>query len=938
VNKKPFVAANWLSTNKAKKSLTTNAPTSAKAVSHHLEQEMKRHFSTESKGFSINSYVVPQWKGESLLTKNALKLKNHIKLLFNEAQDIIKTFPSRNKSLKQSIFNEFQSYISAMNIELKSVRDYQDFWHIYETKSSNSYQHIIDFLDLFCLRAVNIYLLKIRFVSLITESRIRPLSPSELLNPDSTLSKIFQKSSSSEIKSEALSINEFSWFRPSNEIAPMIIELSATIKSMSTSEFLKVCNHEMTCEMNIENCQHQEQFSHALSNVNFGLFVNDLLVNYPKWVEGHNGYYTFNKGPKCLNTLFQGDFLESISLSHWLAQENNVGKEWEEVITPDFNGNKFTSGRYLKVCQELQFLSFLVLMAKEQNHQPVSLISSIYKQKNAKSKMDAQGQISFFDIETSLTPLYDRIFINLVNPPKKNPHHYLTTQISTHGENLANDGYLYVFSNQKLFVPSHSEKVQALLNKYKLHTRINLERLDGKGEIAKYIYIFSKKILNKKEDFLSNLNNTVQKESCTSLNFSGSLTHFSKFELLKDEFSLVISNSESINSPLFQNELEEGLTFEFHQDAILGGKLLSNNGDNNNITHPSYFKNLTRTCIPIDQFFIVENLSAKVEKNTSELLGLSFKAEERFPYLLIVDFTNENDIRVELTTTDLLRAKIQEYGNAYFQYFGLIPKLANMNINLLREFFETTVGKQIIQLTFNGGLTKMKSKLRAMLVPKFIMEVNYLGDDSTSDLEIFTKEITQLTKYHPETLLKQVSDAATYVESLKVSYPWHLSCILSHFKTTLEDHLVRKPGNDECNYENPAIINELVQLETRAIYPSNPDIYLSMVTGDRNSIHEPLSFTEIKKVESGLALVLHNKANPIVELHGEKELLNFISFILGSAAGTQISSLLQNLRVPSASDIKFVLDSQTETSETLEKVLIQTKSLLNSIIIGQIFN
>ena len=82
---------------------------------------------------------------------------------------------------------------------------------------------------------------------------------------------------------------------------------------------------------------------------------------------------------------------------------------------------------------------------------------------------DALGQISIFNIKMEQEPkLYDRIVLSLCQTPKKNPHHLLVTKILKEGESLSNNGYLYVFSNQKLFVPSHSERVEGLLKKIRI--------------------------------------------------------------------------------------------------------------------------------------------------------------------------------------------------------------------------------------------------------------------------------------------------------------------------------------------------------------------------------------------------------------------------------------------------------------------------------------
>lgn len=944
------MAANWLGTTSAaneKLSTESNSLASARVQTPGPQAPLSNQKFIEEQqekaGFALGDYIVPQWKGESLLTKNGLKLKNITKALFKEASLLVKTFPSRNKTLKMTVYNQFIAYVESEGINVSGISDFNVFWEHYLDKYSPSRKVIQKFLDIYCLRAVNVYLLKTRFLTLLGGQQAKPLTTIELLNPDSTIAKIFKKASSTELRCEALGNNQFCWFRPSQELASTVEKLSIILQELGSVEFLKVCNHEVPLELNL-NVEDKglEVFSHAISNRNFGLFINDLLINIPEWIENHDGYFNFDNEPKCLNTLFAGDFLNSFALSHWLAQENNVTEKWEDVICPDFKGRDFKTGAYLKVCQELQFLTFLVKMGKNQGHNPVTLICSLFNQKNAKSRTDAEGQMSIFDGAQVEESIYDRIIVNHSHLPKTNPHHYLLTQIQTTGEKLSNNGYMYIFSNQKLFVPSHSEKIEGLLKKYKLNARINFEDLKGKGEVAKYLYVFSKRIYSNRLDLFGPNMPKLQKESCLSLNFQGQLMHFSKFGKLRNEFNKFITSKETINSPLYQVETDPGLTFEFHQDAILNGKLLSNNGDTNNITHPTYFKNLTRTCIPFDQFFIIENLSTKSENYTSELLGLAVKAEERFPYLLIVNFTNEHEIRVELTTTDLFKAKVEEYGNAYFQYFGLVPKVGNLNINLFREFFETSVGKQIIQLTFNGGLKKTKSRLKAMLVPKFIMEFDNLPEHHAQALNVYMMDKSQLNSVGPVHVVEELKNTANYVKILKEKYPWHLSCLISRFKYLAEESLSEiKSGNSEnfkVNYSNPVILGEILALEKYPIYPVNEDLYIESSLEERSDIHLPLSHTVLAKTDTGHSLELYSGEKCLFNIHGDNTILHFAQFILTNAAGTQISKILQGLELPAANELKSILEKHNEVETGLEETIKFVHQQINDIIIDQIYN
>ena len=90
--------------------------------------------------------------------------------------------------------------------------------------------------------------------------------------------------------------------------------------------------------------------------------------------------------------------------------------------------------------------------------------------------------------------MYNRVLLNITDLPKKNPHHYLIQKIFSENETLKRSGYLFVSTNQNLFVPSQSERVEQLLETLKLEAIFNFEGIKGKGEVPNFIYIFFRKV------------------------------------------------------------------------------------------------------------------------------------------------------------------------------------------------------------------------------------------------------------------------------------------------------------------------------------------------------------------------------------------------------------------------------------------------------------
>src|SRR5690606_11133481 len=135
----------------------------------------------------------------------------------------------------------------------------------------------------------------------------------------------------------------------------------------------------------------------ALSHLSFGLYLNSLQINLPLWLDTIEGTSSLG-GPleeeRIISCKYFGDYLESLSLSHWLAQENNIDFRWDEVLCPDFKGFVFVSGTFSKICNELQFLTFLANKADSQNEKPIAYICKIMSGHFNNSK-NAQLRLGF---------------------------------------------------------------------------------------------------------------------------------------------------------------------------------------------------------------------------------------------------------------------------------------------------------------------------------------------------------------------------------------------------------------------------------------------------------------------------------------------------------------------------------------------------------------
>lgn len=904
--------------------------------------------SAHTRPFNPSEFFIPGWKGEGLITASAIVIKNSLNNLTIDALSLFKKSCSSSKSMKLQTYNEFLHFADYAKLDKSLLGQQNDFWLHMQDESSPLKKHLDDFVKIHCFRAVAIYLFRIKFILDLSKEQNLSVTEDILLNPLSFLGKIFKKDSSTELMAESLQINQYSWYRPSSEYKDSLLKLKDAFENITLTELIKLISTPKDDKIySIRN------YSHSLSHLSFGLMVNELLIKLPSWLHPHTKAKPVNSQkvcllPKTINTRFIGNHVSSFALSHWLAQETNIKiSQWNNLICPEFEGLEFIDGQFLKICQELQFLSFLTRVAVEHKYEIIPFICKIMKEKYHTSPDELGGtQASFFNLgNEGLETLYHRIVLNLTELPKNNPHHFLVQQIQSQKNMLKKDGMIFVFSNQKLFVPSHSDRVEQLLKDFKVEACFNLEELKGKGEIAHFIYVLTKRAsapnVNK---HLFEMNKNV-KESCLSFEFKGSLSRFNKFNKLVEELQYFIRQKNAVTTPIYINEIEPEICFEFHQDAIIEGKLVSSvsTKENGHLPHPRFFKNLTESCTSLESFFHVEQITpddfqAMKKSVASELLGLKIGPEKQYPLLLIINQTEPLDVRIELTTTDSYRAKVEQHGTAFFHYFGLIPKNQVINLNVFREFFNSTLGHQIIQMQLSDGPTKLKAKLKSLLIPNFFARTQFMPVEMQNKFKMLDFNAADLKSHHPLELQSQFENIKKPFAENADLYPWHLLGLLSHFKlqlkATLDDFGAGKANI--INFNNPLIAEGLVKLKTFPIYPNNADVYIDYKIKTHEELQYPLTSMALKNEGEESVLIFKCQEKDIIHLHSSSLMNHFIKFVLQNATGVKIADILVNLRIPSFADLTNVTNSVEQIKNSKELLLKETEELISTLLRNQI--
>ncbi|MBL6989414.1 MAG: hypothetical protein ISR65_06535 [Bacteriovoracaceae bacterium] len=942
VNKRPFMANNWL-----------NSPRpDATLGSHKDDLVADQQISFKNSQFLPSKFFVTGWKGESLVSKQTCSLESLHHKLCIDARAQFMSFSRLNKSLRIAIFSEFLSFANTIGANCHDLDSHTTFWqHVLDYKNSPYCQFLDEFIEIYSFRVVSIYLHKIRFIVQLCQDISVFSSDNNLLNPASFLSKIFKKGSSTDLTCESLQTNQYSWYRPSINYKEHIKKLPQIFLQLSTTEMMKICTFSRSKPSDKNKLEtYESQYSHSLSHKSFGQFLNSLLHKFPKWCDGKNyKEHNLNQAIEVTNCKFIGNNLTSLTSSYWQAQEHIMDLSLKQVICPDFYDDTFINGSYVRITNELQHLTSLVQIATKQGLDSIWLICKVMREKYLHIKDNSSGQISMFNNEDSPSELiYSNIVLNLYTLPKNNPHHYLISQLTAQLGSLKDNGHLFIFANQQLFVPSQSEKLEQLFKKVTLKAYLNFEDLKGKGEMTSYLYVFTKKPSKTKSSY-QNYFPQHQKESCSAFRWNGELTQFNKFSDIVSELNDFFVTKCPNSTPIFQKEVNQHISFEFHQNAIVDGKLvISVSNDTDRITHPSFFKNLTKSCLPLDYFFHIDTIHNDVDCKkqdfalTSNFLALKLDHELKHPIVLVVNQTDPRNVQIELIARDSYKAKREEYGLAFHQYFGLTARMENININVFRDFFQSSIGVQIIQLSLNGGTTKLKSKLKALLIPKFFLKRSELPAHLEQYIALLKMNVNNLFEHHPQDLKDEFDRTIGFILTHGAHYPWDIVGLLSYFKHTLIDGLSnfkQAPSNQLsriANFNNPMIIEPLLKMQSTNIFPNHPDIYIEFLSEDPSKIHSNYTHSLTKSKDGNHYLEVYSEDHAVLQIYSTPATLSFIEFILSSIDNTPISQFLQMVKVPSPSDLEQVINNLIMLENCFKELLLHTTSIINQTITRQI--
>ena len=338
MTKKSFSASHWFAQNKitineSRDHFIKDKSQKVEATAGILAPFMEVQPDNMKLESELNKFFVPGWKGESLISKN---IKTFVKTLDDFHKDAFGQFMRNekfSKRIKLAIFEEFLDFAEFKAIACAGIENYNDFWKELKNEDSKFSSEIRHFVEILSFRIVVIYLLKVRFITSLHQETDMDFDVKNIYYPNSFLTSVFRPASSTELKASSFEQNIFSWYRPNSGLKNDLLKFKDICCELKITEIIK------TISIRSEEILAQKTYySHAISHKQFGLYLNSLLLNFPIWKNTLNEKISCpfklpNHATEIISCKFTGDYLESLALSHWLAQDAKKELKWDQILS-----------------------------------------------------------------------------------------------------------------------------------------------------------------------------------------------------------------------------------------------------------------------------------------------------------------------------------------------------------------------------------------------------------------------------------------------------------------------------------------------------------------------------------------------------------------------------------------------------------------------------
>ena len=156
----------------------------------------------------------------------------------------------------------------------------------------------------------------------------------------------------------------------------------------------------------------------------------------------------------------------------------------------------------------------------------------------------------------------------------------------------------------------------------------------------------------------------------------------------------------------------------------------------------------------------------------------------------------------------------------------------------------------------------------------------------------------EMKSIHPVELKDSILNSFLLSKTLSNRHPWHVLGLLANFRIQLDNLISQQHLSKSAmiDYRNPLILEPLLKLRSYPILPENENLFLKFHVNDMDGLKNPLERVKlIKDQDRHDLLQLFHGEEVLVEIYSEKNFLQFIEFVMNSALGTSIQSVLQSL-------------------------------------------
>jgi hypothetical protein len=303
----------------------------------------------------------------------------------------------------------------------------------------------------------------------------------------------------------------------------------------------------------------------------------------------------------------------------------------------------------------------------------------------------------------------------------------------------------------------------------------------------------------------------------------------------------------------------------------------------------------------------------------------------------MVDCRYKDQTKITLHPIATFRAIYFENGSSLCHYFLITSKHNGINPNILRKYFSSQMGQQLVNLSFSSQQSKVKSQLAKLLVPKWFQRSEFLPENLRPALDMFTWDAKSLTSSQASELTDRFNYFKQSAKGLFNKYACDLVSSLVSFEQTLEtlvSNLSDPRLGSQINFRNPELQKALSELPSYPILrPVHPDVYVEFLddvqSEDLNSV---LTRVDLKSQVDGelrlWSLEFSNSQRVICRLHSDEGMLLFAQFIAQFAIGRSIGQLIKALRLPSLTDMQRVVGQAKNKQSVFNELLMFTSNYL----------